>query len=107
MIGLAPDFPIETTQIPEYYPPQERAFVDEVIVPSMLEKGHWKGETFFRHWQTERPIPVSDEPMTAHAMTGDRERCLECGLDDNLSKPLRRSEVRAVVRRWIPALGDA
>jgi CheY-like chemotaxis protein/HPt (histidine-containing phosphotransfer) domain-containing protein len=37
--------------------------------------------------------------MTAHAMQGDRERCLEAGMDDYVSKPLRPGEMFAVLER--------
>ena len=38
--------------------------------------------------------------MTASAMPGDREKCLESGMDDYLSKPVRPEDVRAVIERW-------
>jgi two-component system, sensor histidine kinase and response regulator len=37
--------------------------------------------------------------MTAHAMQGDREKCLDGGMDEYVSKPIRRKDLKAVIER--------
>jgi len=41
--------------------------------------------------------------LTASAMPGDRERCIEAGMDDYLSKPFTRDALKGMLERWLPA----
>ena len=40
--------------------------------------------------------------MTANVMKGDREQCLEAGMDDCLPKPLRAETIRSILSQWLP-----
>ena len=53
--------------------------------------------------ETGEHIPII--AMTAHAMKGDRERCLESGMDDYLAKPFGPKALHAVLERWVRARG--
>jgi CheY-like chemotaxis protein len=44
--------------------------------------------------------------MTASAMSGDRELCIEAGMDDYFSKPFGLRELRDVLHQWIPGGGS-
>lgn len=39
--------------------------------------------------------------MTAHAMTGDRERCIKAGIDDYIAKPIEPEELFDIIKKWI------
>jgi CheY-like chemotaxis protein len=39
--------------------------------------------------------------MTANALAGDREKCLEAGMDDYIAKPIKRDSVFRMVSKWV------
>ncbi len=52
-----------------------------------------------REKQSGDHVPII--AMTAHAMEGDRENCLQAGMDDYVSKPVTINRLREVVQRWL------
>jgi CheY-like chemotaxis protein/anti-sigma regulatory factor (Ser/Thr protein kinase) len=46
-----------------------------------------------------RRVPIV--AMTASAMKGDREKCLEAGMDDYITKPVTPEKLEAVLKKWV------
>ena len=40
--------------------------------------------------------------LTANALQGDREACLQSGMNDYLAKPFKRADLQRILQRWIP-----
>ncbi len=59
-------------------------------------------KTWFWHNHIPKPPPII--ALTANAMQGDKERCLQSGMDDYLSKPIKTQDLYAMVRHWLPHL---
>ena len=52
-----------------------------------------------REARADSRIPIV--AMTANAMSGDREQCLDAGMDDYISKPVNPAELEVVIERWV------
>ncbi|MET1162870.1 MAG: ATP-binding protein [Pseudoxanthomonas sp.] len=58
----------------------------------------WRDREVLQSSATRLPIVA----MTANAMAGDRQRCLDAGMDDYLSKPVSREQLENCLQRWLP-----
>jgi two-component system, sensor histidine kinase and response regulator len=65
----------------------------------MPEADGFEATQEIRRVENGRHVPII--AMTALSMPGDRERCLAAGMDDYLSKPIRRVALDAAVYRWL------
>jgi signal transduction histidine kinase/DNA-binding response OmpR family regulator len=62
--------------------------------------GYEAAATIRRREPPGRRVPIL--AMTANALPGDRERCLAAGMDDYVTKPLKREELEAALVKWLP-----
>lgn len=46
------------------------------------------------------PLPVI--ALTAHALAGDREKCINAGMDDHLAKPFGKCQMVEILKKWLP-----
>ncbi len=57
-----------------------------------------------RNQKSAKALPII--AMTANAMAGDREKCLEAGMNDHIAKPVDPHEMYATLEKWIAKQSD-
>jgi osomolarity two-component system sensor histidine kinase NIK1 len=68
----------------------------DVQMPIM---GGCEATQHIREWEREHGHHTPIIALTAHAMIGDRKKCIESGMDDYVSKPLRFNELLAAINK--------
>ncbi len=66
----------------------------------MPELDGWAATAMIRAQEAQADSRLPIIAMTANAMPEDRTRCLEAGMDDYLSKPIRETELIAMLMQW-------
>ncbi|KAF9481492.1 histidine kinase [Pholiota conissans] len=67
---------------------------------SMPFMGGMEATELIRSYEMHKGLsPTPIIALTAHAMIGDRERCLQAGMDDHITKPLRRGDLLNAINK--------
>jgi len=72
----------------------------------MPEMDGYEASAIIRQREKESGQHLPIIAMTAHTMTGDRDKCMEAGMDDYISKPIRKEQIVQVISKWVPG-GEA
>jgi two-component system, sensor histidine kinase and response regulator len=83
---------LEKVQVNQY-----SAVLMDVQMPEM---DGFEATRRIRAWEEQNGQHIPIIAMTAHAMAGDRERCLEAGMDDYVTKPLEPRALFNAIDRW-------
>ncbi|MEX2304045.1 MAG: response regulator [Bryobacterales bacterium] len=71
----------------------------------MPEMDGYAATAVIRERSDGKDIPIV--ALTAHAMPGDREKCLAWGMSDYLCKPIMPAAIEEVLGRWLKPAGVA
>jgi len=81
----------------------EKAAFDLIFMDcQMPEMDGYEATAAIRQAERESGKHLAIVAMTANAMQGDREKCLSAGMDDYITKPIRREAIQEMLQKWTP-----
>ncbi len=82
----------------------QKGGVDLILMDcEMPEMDGFEASRILTEWKAQEKI--ADIPivaLTGNAMKGDKERCLEAGMQDYVTKPIRRNQLLGIIAKWKP-----
>ncbi len=83
---------------------REEQYIDLIFMDcQMPEMDGFEATIAIRQLELRSKIPrIPIIAFTANAMQGDKERCLEAGMDDYITKPINQRAMGAILCKWLP-----
>ena len=99
-LGLRPDFAANGQEAVEMF---TMAHYDLILMDCQMPQmdGYEAAQEIRRRERSGRRVAII--AMTAEAMAGTRENCLAAGMDDYISKPVKRTDLLGKLEQWVPA----
>jgi CheY-like chemotaxis protein len=81
---------------------RRRSFDVVLMDVQMPEMNGYEATAIIREMERGTGTHINIIAMTAHALNGDRERCIEAGMDGYISKPAKPTDLLRVINDFAP-----
>lgn len=106
LAGLADEVAIQQMQISEFFIPEEYTRIQQEMLPGTMREGRWRGESQFRHFQHDEPLPVEVHLFLIYDTERDKPTAIATITRDLTEQKRQEAERIALQQQVIDAQRD-